>query len=250
MKLHVLGSSSKGNCYLFESKSQVLILEAGLPLKAVKEALNFDLSRVAGCIISHLHSDHSKCAEDFIKNGIHIYANTETIGHITKGIDSSLTTRIYAPGKQGCQFSVGDFRIVPFSVKHDVPCLGFLINHPESGNILFVTDTHYIPNTFKGLNQILIEANYEERILNENLIDGKIDNMRYQRVLRSHMSLETCVEALKANDLKGVQNIVLMHLSPQNSDAKLFKSRVIEATGKNVHIALKGLVIDFNKEPF
>nr|WP_288210479.1 MBL fold metallo-hydrolase [uncultured Dysgonomonas sp.] len=250
MKLICLGSSSKGNCYLFESKSQVLILEAGLPLKAVKEALNFDMSRVAGCIISHLHSDHSKCAEDFIKNGIHIYANTETIDHITKGIDSSLTTRIYASGKQGSRFSVGDFRIVPFSVKHDVPTFGFLIQHEEMGLCAFVTDTHYIPNTFKGLNQILIEANYEERILNENYIDGKIDNSRYQRVLRSHMSLETCVEALKANDLKGVQNIVLIHLSPQNSDAKLFKNKVIEVTGKNVHIALKGLVIDFNKEPF
>lgn len=250
MLLKVLGSSSKGNCYLFESKSQVLILEAGLPLKAIKESLSFDLSRVVGCIISHLHSDHSKCAEDFIKNGIHIYANTETIDHITKGIDSSLTTRIYASGKQGSRFSVGDFRIVPFSVKHDVPTFGFLIQHEEMGLCAFVTDTHYIPNTFKGLNQILIEANYEERILNENLYDGKIDNTRYQRVLRSHMSLETTIEALKKNDLKGVQNIVLIHLSPQNSDASLFKNKVIEVTGKNVHIALKGLVIDFNKEPF
>lgn len=250
MKLHVLGSNSKGNCYLFESKSQVLILEAGLPLKAVKEALNFDMSMVVGCIISHLHSDHSKCAEDFIKNGIHIYANTETIDHITKGVKSSLTTRIYAPGRQGCQFSVGDFRIVPFSVKHDVPTFGFLIQHEEMGLCAFVTDTHYIPKRFKGLNQILIEANYEAQILDDNLWNGKIDNARYQRVLRSHMSLETCIDALKANDLSGVQNIVLIHLSPQNSNAELFKNKVVEATGKNVHIALKGLTIDFNKSPY
>lgn len=228
MWLICLGSSSKGNCYLFESKSQVLILEAGLPLKTVKEALNFDLSRVIGCIISHLHSNHSKCAADFIKNGIHIYANKETIEHITNGVDSSLTTCISAPGRQGYQFSVGDYRIVPFSVKHDVPTFGFLIKHEEMGLCAFITDTHYTPNTLKGLNQILIEANYEERILKENLIDGKIDNSRYQRVLRSHMSLETCVEALKANDIKGMQNIVLIHLSPQNSDAKLFKSRVVK----------------------
>lgn len=250
MKLHVLGSNSKGNGYILEGKSQTLLIECGLPLKAVKEALNFDLSRVVGCIISHLHSDHSKCAADFIKNGIHIYANTETIEHITNGIDSSLATCISAPGRQGCQFSVGDFRIVPFSVKHDVPTFGFLIKHEEMGLCAFVTDTHYIPNRFKGLNQILIEANYEERILNDNLMSGKIDNKRYQRVLRSHMSLETCVDALKANDLTGVQNIVLIHLSPQNSDAELFKNKVVEATGKNVNVALKGLVIDFNKQPY
>lgn len=239
MKLHVLGSNSKGNGYILEGKSQTLLLEAGLPLKDVKEALNFDLTKVVGALVSHSHGDHAKYANDYVRNGIKLWTNIELI-------DKSLLQPIEA----GKQYTIGEFKVIPFSVKHDVPCLGFLINHPESGNILFVTDTHYIPNTFKGLNQILIEANYEERILNENLIDGKIDNMRYQRVLRSHMSLETCIDALKANDLKGVQNIVLIHLSPQNSDAKLFKSKVVEATGKNVHIALKGLVIDFNKEPF
>ena len=239
MKLHVLGSNSKGNGYILEGKSQVLILEAGLPLKDVKEALNFDLSKVVGALVSHSHGDHAKYANDYTRNGIKLWSNIELI-------DKSLLQLIEA----GKQYTIGEFKVIPFSVKHDVPCLGFLINHPESGNILFVTDTHYIPNRFKGLNQILIEANYEERILNENYIDGKIDNMRYQRVIRSHMSLETCVEALKKNDLKGVQNIVLIHLSPQNSDAKLFKSKVVEATGKNAHIALKGLVIDFNKEPF
>lgn len=239
MKLHVLGSNSKGNGYILEGKSQTLLLECGLPLKYVKQALNFDLSKIVGALVSHAHGDHAKCANDYTRNGIKLWSNIELINK-----------NLLQPIVAGKQYTIGEFKVIPFSVKHDVPCLGFLINHPESGNILFVTDTHYIPNRFKGLNQILIEANYEERILNENLIDGKIDNMRYQRVLRSHMSLETCVEALKANDLKGVQNIVLIHLSPQNSDAKLFKSKVVEATGKNTHIALKGLVIDFNKEPF
>lgn len=246
MKLHVLGSNSKGNGYILEGKSQTLLLEAGLPLKDVKEALNFDLTKVVGVLVSHAHGDHSKYVKQFIDSGIRVYTSFETVKALG-GIDEWWSDQTIEAGKQ---FSIGEFKIIPFSVKHDAPCLGFLINHPESGNILFVTDTHYIPNRFKGLNQILIEANYEERILNENLIDGKIDNMRYQRVLRSHMSLETCIEALKANNLKGVQNIVLIHLSPQNSDAKLFKSKVVEATGKNIHIALKGLVIDFNKNPY
>lgn len=246
MKLHVLGSNSKGNGYILEGRSQTLLLECGLPLKDVKEALNFDLTKVVGVLVSHAHGDHSKYVKQFIDSGIRVYTSFETVKALG-GIDEWWSDQTIEAGKQ---FSIGEFGILPFSVKHDVPCLGFLINHPESGNILFVTDTHYIPNRFKGLNQILIEANYEERILNENLIDGKIDNMRYQRVLRSHMSLETCIEALKANNLKGVQNIVLIHLSPQNSDAKLFKSKVVEATGKNVHIALKGLVIDFNKNPY
>lgn len=247
MKLHVLGSNSKGNGYILEGKSETLLLECGLPLKDMKEALNFDLSNVVGALCSHAHGDHAKHVSSYMIHSIPVYMSLDTsasVGNTGKGC--FLNREIQA----GKQYSIGEFKVIPFSVKHDVPCLGFLINHPESGNILFVTDTHYIPNTFKGLNQILIEANYEAQILDDNLWNGKIDNMRYQRVLRSHMSLETCIDALKANDLTGVQNIVLIHLSPQNSNAELFKNKVIEATGKNVHIALKGLTIDFSLNPY
>lgn len=248
MKLHVLGSNSKGNGYILEGKSQILLLECGLPLKDVKEALNFDLTKVVGCCITHEHLDHAGHIKDFIKSGIPVYTSQGTIDAVSQKLNSDFGMN---PIQVGRRYQIGKFGVMPFDILHDCnQPFGFLIQHEEMGLCAFITDTHYIPNTFKGLNQILIEANYEERILNENLIDGKIDNMRYQRVIRSHMSLETCVEALKKNELKGVQNIVLIHLSPQNSDASLFKSRVVEATGKNVHIALKGLVIDFNKSPY
>lgn len=166
MKLHVLGSNSKGNGYILEGKSQTLLLEAGLPLKDVKEALKFDLTKVVGALVSHVHGDHSKYIKQFTDSGIRVYTSFETVKALD-GIDEWWSDQTIEAGKQ---YTIGEFKVIPFSVKHDVPCLGFLINHPESGNILFVTDTHYIPNTFKGLNQILIEANYEERILNENLI--------------------------------------------------------------------------------
>lgn len=248
MLLKILGSNSKGNCYLFASKHEVLVLEAGVKFSEVKEALDFDISNVVGCCITHEHLDHAGHIKDFIKSGIPVYTSQGTIDAVSQKLNSDFGMNSIQAGRRS---QIGKFGVMPFDILHDCnQPFGFLIHHEEMGLCAFITDTHYIPNTFKGLNQILIEANYEERILKENLIDGKIDNMRYQRVIRSHMSLETCVEALKKNDLKGVQNIVLIHLSPQNSDAKLFKSRVVEATGKNVHIALKGLVIDFNKNPY
>ena len=64
------------------------------------------------------------------------------------------------------------------------------------------------------------------------------------------MSYDTCEEVLQANDLSKVNNIVLIHLSPGNSNAIAFKQGIKCLTGKNVHIADKGVVIDFNKSPF
>lgn len=55
MRLTVLGSGSSGNCYLVECDNEILILDCGISLKEVKKTLNFDLSKIVGCVISHSH---------------------------------------------------------------------------------------------------------------------------------------------------------------------------------------------------
>ena len=41
MVLKVLGSGSSGNCYILESDTEALIIEAGVPFLDVKKALDF-----------------------------------------------------------------------------------------------------------------------------------------------------------------------------------------------------------------
>jgi len=55
MKLKVLGSSSKGNSYVLETASQVLVIEAGIRLVEVKKAIDFNISKIRGVCISHEH---------------------------------------------------------------------------------------------------------------------------------------------------------------------------------------------------
>lgn len=55
MKINVLGSSSKGNCYLLEEGNEIIILEAGISLFEVKKILNFNISKIRGVCISHEH---------------------------------------------------------------------------------------------------------------------------------------------------------------------------------------------------
>ena len=64
------------------------------------------------------------------------------------------------------------------------------------------------------------------------------------------MSYDTCKETLLANDLSIVNNIVLIHLSDNNSDAEMFRKGIEEATGKTTFVAKKELKIEFNKTPF
>lgn len=243
MEVKILNSNSAGNCYILEAANGILILELGVSGMDIKKALNFDLSKVVGSIVTHEHGDHSKAIIDVAKMGINVYASHGTFKALN--IEHPRLKSIKAHEV----FEVGPFKIMPFDVVHDAyEPLGFLINHEESGNILFVTDTAHIQYKFDDLNQIFVEANYCEDILIEksNTMHPKLSS----RIRNSHMSIQTCSELLAANDLTAVSNIVLIHLSDGNSDEKRFKETIRNQTGKSVYIASKGLEIGLNKSPF
>ncbi len=247
MDLKVLGSSSKGNCYILENHTDALIIECGVNIKDIKQALEFSFTKVSGCILTHEHKDHSFSLIDLMKAGVDVYASKGTFSalgykqhHRIKHIAANVLVH------------VGPFKVLPFAIQHDcVEPFGFIINHPETGNILFITDSYYVSNKFRNINNIIIEANFSEEIIRKSVESGRIPDFLENRIYTSHMSIETCLKTLEANDLSQVNNIVLIHLSDGNSNADQFKYAVESQTGKRVHIADAGLVIEnFNKTPF
>lgn len=245
MKLKILGSSSSGNCYILYNDTEALIIECGIRFNQVKAALGFDLSKAVGAIVTHEHGDHAKYVRNFIESYIPVYMSDGT----AKALNLSKNeVRIVS----ACEsVKLGNFTIMSFDVKHDAKePVGYLIHHKETGVILFATDTYYLRDTFDNLSNILIECNYSQKILEQNVASGKVHPMQMSRVARSHMSLETCKETLLANDLSKVNNILLIHLSPSNSDASFFQKSISAAIGKEVAIAEQGVDIEFNKTPF
>lgn len=247
MRLKVINSNSAGNAYILENDREALLIECGVRMEKIKQALGYNIMKVAGCIVTHEHQDHCKAVHDVLKSGIKVWASAGT--HLAMKTD--MHHRSYVC-KAGYEFSLGKFRIKPFELKHDaVEPMGYLINHPECGTLAFITDSYYSEYTFPGLNNIIVEANYCQTILDKRVKDGEDPKFLRDRVITSHMSLATCKDLLQANDLSQVNNIVLIHLSDRNSDANRFKREVEEVTGKSVHVAKAGLVIEnFNQKPF
>jgi len=246
MQLKVINSNSQGNAYILENDQEALLIECGVNFKRIKQAIDFNTEKIVGCLLSHEHGDHAKGINDVLAAGISVYASHGT--HEALGtLLSHRAVKVFS----GKTFTVGNFKIKAFNVQHDVKePFGFLINHPETGTVLFLTDSYYCEYTFPGLNNVIIEANYCQRILDKRLADGMNPKFLRDRVITSHMSLRTCKEMLGANDLSAVNNIVLIHLSDGNSDEKRFKREVEEQTGKVVYVAVPGLTIPFNKTPF
>ena len=234
MKVHCIGSESKGNLYLFVADNEdVLIVEAGISFSEVKKALGFDLSGIVGCIASHAHQDHSQYITQFTRAGIDVYCNMDTIEKMNLKGNHRVT--MY----NETIFQLGSFTIRPFPVRHTVPCYGFLIAHRESGKILFVTDAAWVPQTFTGLSHILIEANYSD------------EAMRNNHGLGAHMALDVCIDFIKANSSADLRNVVLLHLSATNSDERKFVDAVKAITPHaDVVAADKGVTVNLNKLPF
>lgn len=242
MKLSVLGSSSAGNCYLLEASDGVLVVECGVPFIEVKKALDFKIGRIFGAIVTHQHGDHAKFIAEYLKSAIRVYALQDVFdsahimfNHFCKSIEVLK------------QYRIGSFSVKAFSVVHDVPCVGYLIEHAEMGKMLFLTDTVASNVSSSNLNHILIEANYSDEILDYNIENGITPASMRARLLNSHMEIKTTESVLSKLNLAHVSNIVLIHLSGNNSDAQQFKHRIMQTTGKPTYIAQRGLTLDVSK---
>jgi phosphoribosyl 1,2-cyclic phosphodiesterase len=76
MTLKVLGSSSSGNCYILEDRrGNVLLIEAGVPFMAVKQALNFEVAGIGACVVSHAHRQRP------LRTPERIHVNTRLFAH-------------------------------------------------------------------------------------------------------------------------------------------------------------------------
>lgn len=236
--LKVLGSNSKGNCYLLSTSKETLIIECGIKYKDILAGLDYDLSKVVGCLVTHEHKDHSKSIVDLIGDGIDIYASAGTI-------ENSLREEEINPYRvkkvNNKPFNPGTFTILPFNVHHDAEePLGFLIHHKEIGNLLFLTDTYYCDYNFKNLNHILVECNYSKEYIEDETLSLR------NRIVNSHFELSNVINFLKSNDLGKVRNIMLLHLSSINASESHFKDEVEKNIGLPITIAKKGIEIDLN----
>jgi phosphoribosyl 1,2-cyclic phosphodiesterase len=231
MDIQVLASSSRGNCYHISDGSTPLLLEAGIRLQEIKQKLNFRLSEIVGCLVSHEHHDHSKAVKGIMKAGINCYMSQGTAEVL--GVSGHRIKIVKAKE----QFRIGTWTILPFDTVHDAAePLGFLLSSGKE-KMLFATDTAYLKYKFRGLTHIMIEANYQAEILQNSVEEGLIPVVVRKRIRRSHFDLNHLKGFFKANDLSQVREIYLLHLSDNNSDAELFRREIQEATGKPVYIA-------------
>jgi len=232
MDFRVLASGSKGNAYLVTDEGRSLLIEAGLPIKTLRRALNFKLSEVDGCLISHEHGDHARSATEVAAAGVTIYGSAGTKQELM------VPAYRFKQMRSGVPYSVaGHWRILGFQAVHDArEPFGFLVEGP-TGKLLYLSDSAFSPYRFAGLTHIALEANHSRDLLRAGVDAGAYPQAHADRVVRNHMGIEKALELLAANDLSRCEEIVLLHLSDGNSSESEFLEAVRRATGIPTYIA-------------
>lgn len=255
MKFRCCGTGSTGNCYsLISSSGEILLIECGVKRwSAILKMIDYNISDVSGCILTHRHFDHCYNMKKVLDAGIQIYTNDETVedmnirtGELMKGV----------PERH--PFRVGSFNVIPFELPHTtydkeanqlIPCsnYGYLIQHEEMGTLLYMTDFEYCIYSFQKMQveHLVIECNYCEE-----LVDKAEAN--YSHRLKGHCSLSTCKQFIEKNRTESLRTVTLVHLSGQTSDANKIQQEIQEVVGNNVlvQIATPGLEINLDLCPF
>lgn len=241
MKLEVINSDSSGNCYVLGNIHTAIMLDCGVKFRTVQEAMNFSLMRVKLCVITHEHQDHCRSFKQISACGIPSIASQGTYDAMGVSVDNRPMTIAH-----GQKRTYNGWTVYALEAKHDArePLL-YIIEHPGTGPVLFVTDSYLMPHDLRDFKfeTVIIEANYCEDLARE-IREKKGDNFVDRRRVKSHMSIQTALLTLSRLDLNNCRNIVLIHLSYGLSDANRFRQMVEDATGIKATVADAGVEVE------
>lgn len=221
-----LFSGSSGNCVYLAAGNTRLLIDAGMPAKAILgalETLGVSPAELSGILITHEHSDHIRGVGPLSRKfDVPVYANlgTWTAMESKLGEVHARNQRVFRTGED---FYVRDIGVEPFSIPHDAAePVGFSLLH-QGRKVAVATDLGHIQpgwmRAVSGADLLLLESNHDPRML---------ENSRYPHYLKSrirgrkgHLSNDDCGKALCDLVASGVRTCILGHLSHENNMPEL-----------------------------
>lgn len=212
-------SSSRGNLYtVTAANGRRLLLECGVQWRLIRQALEYKLDNIDGCLLTHEHKDHSKAISQVMKAGIDVYASPGTL----EALHAENQYRA-KPVKNDVVFEISNtFQAIAFKVHHDAAQpFGYVIREAETDEYLYFSlDSSHLVNRFDfAFDIIAIELSYESERLEWMLDTGQINAALAKRLLTSHAEKQTIIDYLdKFCNLYKCKEIHLLHTSAGNLD--------------------------------
>ena len=224
MRTCVLASGSKGNVTYVETNNHKILIDIGTNVKYIKEKLleiEVLVTDIDIILISHIHNDHIKALEQFIKKyNPYVYMTSTMveeleINHPIRNYEKLILFNddIY----------LDTMHIEVIKTSHDTKdSKGFIVKE-NSKSIVYITDTGYLNQKYfsklKDCNVYLFESNHDV----EMLINGKYPQWLKDRVVGpyGHLSNKDAAIYLAKLISSDTKKIILMHLSENNNTKEI-----------------------------
>lgn len=220
MTVSVFASGSGGNCLLVSGAGTNILIDAGISMRRVKNALaeaKLNVEDIGGVLITHEHSDHVSGLKMLCRHySIPVFA-PHTVANRLKGKIPETEENLHIiPVNE--EFCIGNLKVRAFHTPHDTDeSVGYRVE--GEGVFAISTDmghvTDEIVDGLMGAETVLIESNHDERML----IEGPYPAYLKRRILsdNGHLSNSACAGLAKVLSDNGTENIILGHLSRENN---------------------------------
>jgi len=220
MRVTVLGSGSRGNAILVESRRTRILVDAGFSARDLERrlaAVGVPPEAILAVVITHDHGDHTRGMGVFARRfGTPLYlteATRSACGPLFRGEEE---VRSY---RAGFPFQIGGLRIEPFLTVHDArDPVAVAVRDPETGFKLGVaTDlgrpTAQVRHALEESHLLILEANHDEGLLHQGPYPWSVKS----RIASSHGHLSNDAAATLALELlhPRLAGVVLAHLSAE-----------------------------------
>ena len=229
-----LFSGSSGNALFIGAGDTRILIDAGMPGKAIEGALReigILPETLSGIAVTHEHSDHVK-GVGIISRKYHVpvYANERTWNAMARAV-GQIDPRNLRIVEDEEDFYIGDLALYPFSIPHDAADpVGYRVFY-GGRSVAAATDMGYVKKsvlkTLAGTDVLLLESNHDPDLLMQN---PHYSLYLKQRILgnHGHLSNADSAEALLALYETGVRQVLLGHLSGENNTPELALSTAVE----------------------
>ncbi len=217
LEITILASGSSGNAALVRTESACFLVDAGLSTRELSLRLakcGVEPRDLHAILVTHEHGDHTKgLAQWSKKHATPVYCNRQTAAVLRDKVTDFDGWRIF---ESGSDFTVEGTSVRSFLIPHDaVEPVGFVIREGVH-SFGFLTDlghaTTLVTESLRGVDALLIEANYDEELLEK---DTRRPWSIKQRIQSRHGHLSNAAAAETVGRIRhdGLHHVLLGHLS-------------------------------------
>ena len=231
MRFASLGSGSRGNAHLIETRHVRVLIDCGFTAREIERRLDLlqvEPASLDAILITHEHSDHVR--------GLGVLARRYRLPvWMTFGTHAGTGTgnlpQLHLIHSESGVFNIGDLQISPYTVPHDArePCQ-FVFRCSQGNKLGLLTDIgHITPHVLAQLQDcasLILEFNHDP----EMLAMGPYPPSLQARVggKHGHLNNHQSVDLLSRLETARLQHLVAAHLSEKNNSPDRVKTTLCD----------------------